>query len=107
MSIFTGNDTDSIERFAAGLSPEEVLDIWCVTADELSQADLDTFNRCYRRGRALAKSRAVDALFGCMSGRDGVKGSLAYLVRMNDEWPEVTEETESGKGVFKIVLPTP
>jgi len=104
VSIFSNNDPANIERLAAGLSEVEVLDCWGVAKDELSQNDLDLFARSFRKGRAMAKARAVDSLFSAMNGRDGVKGALSYLVRVGDVWPTVTEEKKGNGTVFRIEM---
>ena len=87
-----------IERLAAGLSREEVLDCYGVSEEELNQCDRDIFDRAYRKGRALAKARAVDALFVQMvSGKDGVKGSLSYLRQLGKEWEGEGESGVAGR----------
>lgn len=107
MSTFRPDDHLNIERLAAGLSQDEVLDCFCVTKEELSQEDLDYFTRAYKKGRAMAKADAVTKLQAQMAGRDGVKGCLAYLVRVGDEWPEVTEDKNSNSSTgttFRVEL---
>ena len=108
MGTFKSDDHLNIERLAAGLSPEEVLDCFCVTYDELSEDDKDYFSRSFKKGRAMAKAKAVDSLQSQMNGRDGVKGCLAYLVRVGDEWPEIVnagkQSTEGGGTTFKVIL---
>jgi hypothetical protein len=88
---FDKSELADIERLASGLSKAEVLDVFYMLEEELSQEDLDIFNRAYRKGRALAKAQAVDCLFVQMSGRQGVPGALAYLTRLADEWPSESE----------------
>lgn len=101
----SNGDPLNIERLAAGLSKEEVLDCWAVTYDELDQNDQDLFNRSFKKGRALAKAKAVDSLFSQMNSRDGVKGCLSYLTRVGDVWPTVEEEVKKGKHSFTLVMP--
>ena len=104
-SIFREGDLRDVERLSAGLSREEVLDCYCVMEEELSQSDADLFNRAYRKGRAMAKAKAVDALFAQMiTGKDGVKGALSYLTRLANEWESDEEMSGSGGRVLKIEL---
>jgi len=113
MTVFNTNDHHDIERYASGLSKDEVLDIWCTTYEELGQQDQDYFDRSYKKGRALAKALAVESLFKNMQGKNGVAGPLAYLVRVGDEWPNVTPGTtpagqlKNGEGGFSFNVTMP
>lgn len=94
-----------IENYAYGLSKEEVCAIFYRTYDDLSHDERQLFDAAYSRGRAIAKQQAVSCLFSQMTGKEGIKGTLAYLVRFGDEWPEVTDEGNTKEGhMFKVVL---
>ena len=105
VSVFKQGDLHDIERFAAGLSEQEVLDIYLVRKDELCQQDRDLFERSYKRGRALGKAKAVEALFTQMSlGKDGVRGAMEYLTRTATDWPAQAAQNDDGIsfGGFRI-----
>lgn len=105
-NMFTELELQRIEQLAAGLSKEEILACFYVKEDELNAADRDSFNRSFMKGRSEAKALAVHHLFSQMGGRDGVKGTLAYLIRFGEQWPLVEEEgSTKDQHVFKVVMP--
>jgi hypothetical protein len=105
-TIFSDVDLTRIEGLAAGLSRTEILDIYYIgSIDELNHIDSVNFEKSYRKGRALAKATAVNALFSQMNSRDGIKGSLSYLIRFGEEWPNIEEESsKNGQHVFKFTI---
>lgn len=100
---WTKEDLSRIEYLAGGLSKEEVLATFYLTTTDVTPADMKVFDLAFAKGRAEAKSKAVNNLFTQMQSRDGVKGALAYLVRFGDDWPSIEEETsKSGERTFKV-----
>lgn len=101
-SPFSTNDMKNVERLAKGLSPDEVIECWGLTLDELDPEDMDLFSRAYRKGRALAKAQAVESLFMQMDAKDGGKNALAYLTRMAKEWESDDNLSAAGHRILRI-----
>lgn len=100
------NNIRDIEAYAAGMERDEILHIFYTTYEALSPRERRIFDASFARGRALAQNRAVNCLFNQMSGKEGVKGALAYLIRFSKEWPNVEDEgVKSGNHVFKVLMP--
>ena len=102
--MFDEVDINDIQRYSTGLSEEEVLDIFGYELSELGADDLKVFNRAFKKGRALGKHRAVEALFDGMEGADAVKGALSYLVRVGAIWPQVEDSVGDGGFNFNLIM---
>jgi len=100
-----------IETLSAGLDQAEVLAWYGLDVQDLDQPDaiLDKkyFNIAFNRGRAVAKQKAVFALFEAMKGRQGKESSISYLARFGtDQWRQdvQSDNSTSGKFSFKVEM---
>lgn len=82
-----------IQALARGLTIEEALNFYGLTAGVLPEYDALYFVATYLQGRVKAKSDAVAALFNNMNGAQGTQASLAYLNRFAQSF-----QTEVGSG---------
>lgn len=106
LEFFSLNDLETVELMSAGMSEEEVLDYFALDLDELDkETDLKWFSRAFKRGRSVAKRKAVQKLFESMGDRNGSQASIAYLRHFGEKWPnDGSDASSSGKFSFNVVL---
>ena len=110
LNIFDVASLLETEELSAGLSEEEVLDYFAVSAAQLeaSPADAAIFRAAFKRGRSIAKSRACYSLFRSMNERGGANASLAYLKQVGEVWPQAELEQGLNKNFnFSVVFDKP
>lgn len=92
-----------IETLAAGLSENEIFQYYFTTKEQLKPEDLKYFHIAFTRGRALAKSRAIEKLFASMGDtKTGTAAALSYLKRFADEFAVDIDDNEGKEGAFSF-----
>ena len=104
LEFFEHSDGNVIGTLSMGLEKEEALDYFNIEYDELEAPDQFFFDCHYQKGRALAKNKAVSAMFDQMKGKAGTTAALEYLVRFADKWPEKEGDASTRGRTFKFVV---
>jgi len=106
LAIFDQATLYEVEHLSKGMSEEEVLAIFTLDLEELEQypTDLIWFRKAFKRGRSMAKHKAVNDLFQAMQGRQAKEASIAYLQRFGVLWPEAKEQDGNDKKNFSFTV---
>jgi hypothetical protein len=105
LKIFDKESLLLVERAAAGLTPTEVLALFNVSSDQLTEspADKRIFEAAYARGESLGKLEALTCLLAQMRERQGVPAALTYLKVKAEQWRGVDDDA-AGKKAFNFTV---
>ena len=108
MEFFEAEDEYELMRLAAGMDDEEVLAYYGVPDfDALPDYDAWFFTVCMLRGRAKAKSKAVENLFGVMadtSNNKATDAALAYLKTHSKSWQDDEAGFKDRREPMKLII---
>lgn len=109
MKFFDFISLNDIESLAAGLEPEEILEYYGITQDELNDSpqDLKYFQLAFNKGRNDAKRKAVQALFSSMSGTKGKESAIAYLKHFGSSQWKKADESDGSDSNFSFTVNLP
>lgn len=102
--VFTNLEVIEIGQMAKGLEKDEILTFYGLKYSDLPSYDKWILDVTFDRARINAKKDAVHKLFGSMTGKDALAGSLAYLSRFgNQNWQSEGTGSKIPKSI-KIVV---
>ena len=115
LKLFEESDSYHILNLGKALNPEDILDAWDMTKEELitfadkhDSDDYKFFLHYYKQGRLEGKLKAVHTVIDSMSGKAGSEVALRYLKQFAESWAPVPETTVSDKpSTVKLILDVP
>ena len=97
------DDTYNIERLAAVMSLDEILDLYGVSASALTAEELESVREAWRRGRRQALLYAIERLQQHMAqtGTSGSNATIRYLAQAIESWKQ--QKQDSGKILVEFI----
>jgi len=95
-------DLNNIAEMAAGMSMEEILDMFSMDRKDFSVDEEVYFVEFFNYGRGLAKAKVINNLIESTKGRQGQAAALSYLRRFAKEFEKEVEGDSSGSFSFQF-----
>lgn len=94
-----------LRALAKGLTIREILDFYIIgRLSDLSDYDQHFLCAMFLKGKSVGSYEAVNHLFSQMSGMQGVKASLEYLVRHGAGWQGSVGVNDGPPKSVKIII---
>lgn len=110
LKIFQMDQAAEIQRLAQALDPNDILEAWDTTKEDLEQSkdrensqDYEFFMDNFRIGRLAGKGKAVNAMMNGLNGKEKTETALKYLKNFSQSWKDENQGSSNPIGL-RIVL---